>query len=289
MATIGGHNDFGLFGNGDLRDGTNRNFTLGTYQSSGGPDDSPYIRVTGGGGSTYLSTDYIEVDTTKNYQMVMYAKTFSRGTDGNLAGGHIGYATYDKNKDFIYLNMLGGIGNTTLSRAASAGDTTIYITDNSSWYNGSAGHARYAIFYPPSDPDYSTAYEYTRHVRGYSEGAITSTAQGDYAVALTSAIPSSFGSLPIGTPVSNGQHGGTFSYALGAPNYPETWTRYATNIFTGESRNSGTPFRYGTKYIRFMILKNYNRRTAANQDHVWGISKMFFGRSIGGRDYRNIL
>jgi hypothetical protein len=65
---------------------------------------------------------------------------------------------------------------------------------------------------------------------------------------------------PAGTPISVGQAGGTFNYALGAPNYPETWTTYTTSPFTGENRNSSIPFRQATKYIRFLNLVNYNYR-----------------------------
>ena len=59
-------------------------------------------------------------------------------------------------------------------------------------------------------------------------------------------------------------------------------------VFTGESRNSSTPFRYATKYIKFLILMNYNQRTGPN-DCVWGISDIFFGRTSGDRDYTNII
>lgn len=92
-------------------------------------------------------------------------------------------------------------------------------------------------------------------------------------------------SLPAGTPVSRGVAGGSYNYALGAPTYPTSWTRYATGVFTGENRNSSTPFRYRTKYIKFLILRNYNRRTESPQDHVWGVSKFFFGQVVDNRSY----
>ena len=96
------------------------------------------------------------------------------------------------------------------------------------------------------------------------------------------------GTLPAGTPVSNGKAGGTYSYAFSNPNYPETWTQKVTSVFTGESRNSSTPFRYATKYIKFMILKNYNQRTGPN-DCVWGISNIFLGRVLDNKTYENII
>ena len=63
---------------------------------------------------------------------------------------------------------------------------------------------------------------------------------------------------PAGTPVMNGVAGGTYSYVF----YPTEaaygeWSTYTSAPFTGEDRNSGTPFRYGTKYVSFMHLINY--------------------------------
>lgn len=294
MATIGGHNGFGLFGNGDLREGTNRNFSIGTYQSSGGHNDAPYIRVTGGGGSGYQSADFIEVDTSKSYQMILYAKTFSRGSSGNLAGGHIGFSCYDKNYNFIDLRNCGDIGNTTLSRAASPGDSTIYLTSADGWYQGSdvTNHTYYfrqILFFPSSHPDYGVAHKYTRF-NGMRYSALTQTGQGDWAMTLENGTLPNYGySLPVGTPISRGVAGGSYNYALGAPNYSETWTKHSTPVFTGENRNSSYPFRYSTKYVKFLILRNYNRRSESPQDHVWGISKIFFGQSLEGKDYRNVL
>ena len=112
----------------------------------------------------------------------------------------------------------------------------------------------------------------------------------EYSITLTSPLPTWSDALvngvyPIDTYLSNGRAGGTYNYALGNPTYPTTWTRYSTSIFTGASRNSGTPFRFGTKYIRFLVLRNFNRASESPQNHVWGLSKFFFGRVESGRDY----
>lgn len=292
MGIIGGSDNFGLFLNGDFRKGSNDNFTFGTHQPTGGPNNGSYIRVTGGGGSTAFSSNRIEVDTSKTYQMSAYMRTFTRGTANNsLAGGHVGFACYDKYDNFIDLRSQGGIGNTTLSRAANPGDTTIYITSNSGWYTGTSSSFRWIVFFPSSHPDYSTPYQYSRLITGYvpQTGAPTLTAQGDYQVTLYQTLPNWGYSLPVGTPLSNGQDGGSYNYCLGNPNYPETWTRYYTTPFTGEARGSSTPFRWGTKYIRFLILRNYNQRTVSPQNHVWGISNIFFGLVDGNRNYTNRL
>lgn len=292
---------FGLFNNGDFRSGDNTNFTWGTFNNTDQFSGSGCIEYTGGGGGTALSNDFIEVDTSKTYQMVCYARTLQRGSQNNsLAGGHIGFSCYDEDLNTIYLWQLGGIGNTTLSREASPGDSEIYITSDTNWYNlvNNLWYFRYVLFYPATHPKYSTPYEYTRV--GTSpyvlyDPNIQLTAEGDYKLELVTTggspttLPNLGYSLPAGTPVSNGRAGGTFNYALGAPNYPETWTRYATPPFTGESRNSEYPFRYGTKYIKFLILLNYNKRSESPQDHKWALDDIFFGEVGPGVDYRYTL
>lgn len=284
MATIGGPDTFGLWPDADLRSGTNNSWTLGTYNSTGGPDGAPYIQITGGGGSGYTS-NRIPVDTSKSYQQVIYAKTVSPGSSGNNAGGHIGFACYDKNDSFIDLRYLKGIGQTTLTRTASPGDTTIYVANASGWSNSTAYHQRGVTFFPSSHPDYTIDKGYSRFLDYYQYNGITDIGGGEYSVTLDGTLPNWGYSLPSGTPLTNGRAGGSYNYALGAPTYPTTWTRYTTPVFTGESRNSSYPFRYGTKYIRFLILRNYNRRTESPQDHVWGLSKFFFGQVEEGRDY----
>lgn len=293
MGVLGGPNRFGLWPDADLRSGTNSSWTLGSYVSSGGPDGGGYIQITGGGGSGYQS-NRIPVDTSKSYQQVIYAKTITPGSSGNNAGGHIGFASYDQNDNFIDLRHLKGIGDTTLTRAATPGDTTIYVADASGWTTSSTTHQRGFMLFGGQYP-YSGGYtRYAVTNNGYAADGLTNLGGGEWSITLTSGLGTYADALvggvyPIGTYVSNGRAGGSYNYALGAPTYPTSWTRYATPVFTGESRNSGYPFRYGTKYIRFLILRNYNRRTESPQDHVWGLSKFFFGQVADGRDYPSNL
>ena len=306
MATIGGRDNFGLFTNGDFRDGTVGQFNMGTFSVAESFDGLGCVTVTGGGGSGFQGTQYLEVDTSKTYQMIAYAKTITRGsTNNDLAGGHIGFATYDKNKTFISLTNCGDVGNTYLSRAASPGDSIIYLESATNWFTGAdvtnnRAYYRILLFFPPSHPDYGAAHQYTRfNNRSYYR--MEQTAQGDWAVYLDantgsqlntytpSTLPNYGYSLPAGTPVSRGVAGGSYNYCLSNPNYPETWTRNATPPFTGESRNSAYPFRYATKYIRFLILRNYNNRTDSPQDHEWALDRIFFGECLNGRDYRDSL
>ena len=305
MATFGGPNNFGLFNNGDFRQGNNTNFTFGTFNNTDQYSGDGCIEIVGGAGSSAFSTEFLEVDTSKNYQMIAYARTLQRGSQNNsLAGGHLGFACYDEDYNFISTNLTGGYGNTTLSREASPGDSEVYITSDTGWYNlvNNLWYFRYILFYPATHPKYSTPYEYTRlggnnPIVVYNSN-IQLTAQGDYKLELQNTagnpttLPNLGYSLPAGTPVSNGRAGGTYNYVLGNPDYPETWTRYASSFITGEG-NTGISgyrvFRYGTKYVRFLVLMNYNARSETPQDHKWALDNIFFGKSVEGKDYRNIL
>ena len=292
---------YGWYRNGSVNLGSNTNFTNFSYESSGGPDDGPYLKKTGGGGGSGFSTDFVLIDdTSARYQAIVYTKTFSNDSNGNPAGGHIGYACYDKDYKFIDLRMCGGVGNTTLSRDLAVGDDKAYITSNSGWYTGTTYYFKNFMVYPTASADFGTAYEYTRLGFGdynmyTQDGGPTLTGNGDYEIDLKNSsngditMPDmGFGTLPSGTPVMNGRAGGTYNYAFSNPNYPSSWTQFSTSIFTGESRNSSTPFRFATRFIKFLILMNYNQRTGPN-DCVWGISDIFFGRVSGDRDYTKII
>lgn len=303
MATIGGPNNFGLFRNGDLREGSNVNFTFGTYIINGGVNNGPYIQRIGGSGAGLFSNEFIEVNTNNGYQLIMYASTIQTGSNGSLAGGHLGFACYDSSFRFIDLRQCGGVGNTTLSRELVAGDDEIYLTSNLGWVTGSDVTStnviyRHIIIYPPTHPEYSQPHRYSRIGSGDFNifyKSMVQTPQGDWKLKLASSngvdsvFPNIGYSTPLGTPIARGVAGGSYNYALGNPNYPLNWTRYATAPFTGENRNSGIPFRFSTKYIRLLILANYNQRTVFPQDHIWGISNIFFGKVLNNKDYRNSL
>jgi hypothetical protein len=302
MATIGGLNNFGLFINGDFEDGVT-NFSFGTYNTSSQYSGKGCLLAVGGGGVEAFSNTFLEVDTSQSYQMIAYARTLQTGSfNRSLAGGHIGFACYDYKYRFLDSAGQGGVGNTTLSRNLTAGDSYAYINSTASFSKDNANFFfRYFNVYPATHPDYYRPHYYTRIGMAGGDFLIIYSAsiqqmpEGDYRLQFvtTTNVPTTFPNIgystPAGTPISNGQAAGSYNYALGNPNYPLTWTRYSTAPFTGESRNSATPFRYGTKYIRFLILRNFNNSSQIPQDHVWALDNIFFGRVLDGRDYRNNL
>lgn len=267
MAAHSGKAGMGLYRNGCGELGTDTNFShTNWYTGDKFSGDGCFI-IDFDSTSGWQSNDFVPVDTSKYYYHSVTAKTQARsGTTNRLSGGHIGFACYDKNKNFIDLRNCGGVGNTYLSRPASPGDTVIYVQSGSGWYTGSDvtnnnGIFRHVLFYPANHPDYGTPHEYTRfnYVR---YNALVSHSNGDWMMTLDRALPDFGGTLPTGTPISRGVAGGSYNYCHGNPYYPDTeWATYTTSPFTGESRNSGVPFRYGTKYIKFLNLCNYNIRS----------------------------
>jgi hypothetical protein len=266
MAAHSGKAGMGLYRNGCGESGTDENFTgYNWYTADKLSGDGCFAVDYNVRGSGLLGEEFVPVDTSKYYYHSVSVKTYQRSYNNRLGSGHLGFACYDKNKNFIDLRNCGGVGNTYLSRAAAPGDTVIYLQSGSGWYTGSDvtnnnGIFRHVLFFPASHPDYGKPHEYTRfnYVR-YT--GLVSHSNGDWMMTLDRALPDFGGTLPVGTPISRGVAGGTYNYCHGSPNYPETWTTYTTAPFTGENRNSVTPFRYGTKYIKFLNLRNYNYRS----------------------------
>lgn len=270
-----------LYSNGDFELGTAHNFWGGLSIENDDPRSGTYYAKQDRYAS-WQSSEFVPVDTSKEYQISLYAKTFARGSDGNLSRGHMGFACYDKNKSFIDLRNCGGLGNTRLSRELRPGDQYAYFESNSGWYSGTfeevssnRAYYRWVLFFPPSHPDYSQEWHYTR-INPVAYQEMIQMPEGDWRVTLSSyrssgtlvdaptTMPDIGYPLPAGTPVSRGAAGGSYNYALGTGPYPEEWTQFKTTIPANtEVRNSDRRFRPGTKYIRFLILGNYYARSSS--------------------------
>ncbi len=222
--------------------------------------------------STFLSDNYVQVDTTKTYVMTVKNRTLTKGGPGNniLSGGHTGYITYDSSFRFIDLRNCGGVANTYLTRELKVGDDYAYVSNqNNQWIApGSEYYFRHFMIYPPSHPEFNVPWQYTRI--GFQDteiyyNEITDIGGGELRMRFSNYNGSSWTTFPnigyatpAGTPVMNGVAGGTYSYVF----YPTEaaygeWSTHTSSPFTGEDRNSGIPFRYGTKYVSFMHLINY--------------------------------
>ena len=279
-----------MFTNGLCQDETLNEFS-GLELHTGSPQplsgDACFKVISPAFGTSYLSDDFIEVDPTKNYMFSCSVKTTSLNYLGHLGSGHIGFSTYDEQYRFIDLRQCGDTGNTTLARDLNAGDSYIFITAKTGWYEDASPLSYFSIplLYPATHPEFSAANEYTRI--GYGDYNLYYNARNipltgsppSYRLELVTSdttTPTTFPdigySTPAGTPISNGRAGGSYNYALGAPTYPTNWTTYTTPVFTGESANSVYPFRWGTKYIKFLNLRNYNYRTETGSPAGTGTS-----------------
>lgn len=279
-----------LFSNGHAQLGSNSGFTSYSYSSEESLTTGGSFLLTANlYGNGYLGTERIEVDTSKYYQFAINIRTTQRSYNNRLGSGHLGFACYDSKDRFIDLRNCGDVGNTYISRDLNAGDEYVYIQSASGWETGtlSSGNIifRGLIIYPATHPEYNQPHKYSRiglgdYNIGYNE--IVQMPEGDWRLKIsnlsnTSMVMPNIGyPTPAGTPISRGVAGGTYNYALGAPEYPEAWTTYRTGIFTGENRNSSVPFRYATKYVRFLNLINYNwRNERAGDSAKYAIDSVF--------------
>lgn len=270
MAIIYNRRTTGLYANGAAQLGDNSNFPGYSYTTedrrSGAGCFKMDINVAG---STTLGDEFIPVDISKNYQVAVSAKGVSQGNLGFEPGGHLGFACYDENFSFIDLRYLKGLGDTQLTRAATPGDTSIYVANASGWSTSTTNSQRGMMLFGGDYP-YSDGYSrYAVTSNFYATTGLTDLGGSEWRIDLVGTLPTWTNALvggvyPIGTYVANGVAGGTYNYAHGAPNHTVAngWQTYVTPVFTGVSRNSSFPFRYGTKYIKWMNLRNYNSRNS---------------------------
>lgn len=267
MSAVVGRRDYGLYTNGQAELESDLYFaTYNYYTGDGLSGNSCFVLDYNVYGSGMQGEEYIPVDTSKYYQHSVSVKTITNNYLGNPGSGHLGFACYDENKVFIDLRNCKGVGDTTLTRAATPGDTSIYVADASGWSTSTTTSQRGFMLFGGIYP-YSGGYSrYTVTSNFYPTTGLTNLGGGEWRIDLSGTLPTWSAALvngvyPVGTYISNGRAGGTYNYAHGSPNYPASWTTYTTPAFTGESRNSSYPFRYGTKYIRFLNLRNYNYRS----------------------------
>ncbi len=272
MAALTGRRQFGLYTNGQAQYGDNTNFGFYSYtnEDSLSGDGCFLMNNVNARGSGVVASEYVPVDPANNsYVASVSVKTKTTNYLGNNGSGHIGFACYDVNKSFISHHQAYSQYNTTLTRAASPGDTRIYI-GRGDWYDDGTAHARSMSFYWPGSPyptvgGYSLYNMYAKIV----QNSIVATGSGDFQVDFTTGLPNWGHTFAVGTACGRNQSGGSYNYAFGAPIYPATWTTYTTPVMTGYvigGASSGANFRDGTKYIRFLNLVNYNYRTQSGGD-----------------------
>jgi len=261
-----------LFKNGSFKLG-NENFSNATENTSTTYNGAEYSMQLNTSKGTFMSDDMIEIDPSKSYTLKYTNRTLIKGGPNSdvLSGGHAGFACYNKDGIFCDRRSIGGRVDTVLTRDLRAGDEYAYVSSSNNGINWKQADERYIfrhfILFPPEHPDYGEPYGFSRIGFGdynifYNE--ITDIGGGELRMRFAdqndnwTTFPDIGYSTPAGTPVSNGVAGGTYNYTF----YPATasygeWTTYTQSGITGYGLGDHN-FRPGTKYIKFMHLKNYS-------------------------------
>lgn len=230
-------------GYGEYKDNTNMG---GTFISTDfTPESNGCFEYTGKG--TIISSDYIKVNKQDTYKLSMYIKSM---TENNKF--YAGIACYDENKNFINHVQVNRVQSscTTLAKPLNTGDTVVYLTSSSGWYVGTQGtyvHQKQLGVFNRLD---ATNYERTTTLIKYTN--IDTTA---HTLTLQSAWTGA--TIPQGTKVANSYDGGVYNYILASYETPQmNWYKKEVKVSGWGTRNE-SKFRYGTEYIKILILVNY--------------------------------
>ena len=267
MGAFIGRSDFGLFTNGQSELGSDQYFEFYNHTTEDSlSGDGCLVLDFNSYGASAQGSEYVAVDpATEHYIFSVSVKTKTRSYNNRLGSGQLGFACYDQSKNFISHHQAYSTLNAKLTRAATAGDTVIYV-DRGDWPTSTTDHIRSLNFYFPGSL-YASVGGYTRYnmySNAYPTNGITQISPTEWQVTLSRALPNWGYPYVIGTDVGQAQSGGSFNYAISVGDYPEQWTTYTTPIMSGYVIGAGASsanFRDGTKYVRFLNLTNYIYRT----------------------------
>ena len=219
---------------------------------------------------TGLSNDFIPVNNKDVYKL--------SGEFKDLAGSssiyYFGVACFDSQKREIKHEHVCFKLNTktTLAAALKPGDTTVTLTSSANWSQETPGQSHHTkiIGFWPAGSEYPT-YTYTRMITGYL--SISDNV-------LTLETPWNGPNIPAGTPVANMYSGNTYLYiAASSVNSTSEWVKREGSVSGWHCGDPEThKFRYGTKYIRIMIMPNYDKAS------VLGIRDIKFWNSTLDND-----
>jgi hypothetical protein len=250
---IGNGPKLNLVRNGYVTAGNNTNFPGLTYIISDYTSANASFTITGP--KNILSTDYILVDPNKSYTQNGSFKSI--GVGGNSLT-YYGISTYDKDKNFIMDHMVNHFVNTEtkLVQDLKPGDTIVYVESANNWRRQiDSSSCRYIGIYPYKE---YPLYTYTGNCYTFSDSNATTNT-----ITLTLAYNGDL--IPAGTKVANNFSAwGTYTYnTIGGSYISNVWTLYTSKI-TGNVANMTNmrQFRYGTKYIKIMLLLDYGQSSS---------------------------
>jgi hypothetical protein len=249
-----------LVANGNGLLGNNYNFSSFTFDQ---------VETYSGKGSfknatasaTAFNDELLPVDPGKHYEQTLYAKSTTY-VAGNRA--YFGISQYDIDNNIIspVHHMRQSGTDTTLAAPLAPGDTTISLTSAASWNNaaGTATHLRnVAVYGYANSLGYTYPnYTYTRRVvsNAYADGGVNYATN---TITLSSPWPSTWGTIPAGTAISNGSSGGTYKY-VSAVNVevPNAWTKYSGVIGGIDTTGTNRTYQFapGTAFAKLLFLMN---------------------------------
>lgn len=272
-----------LVTNGTCLLGNNKNFSSFTYDGSETYYAGGSFKITSTG--TSRDTDeFIPVDVSQKYVLSYYIKSSNAS-----ARYYDMLVMYDIDKNVIGSRQVMFIpgSTTTLAKELKNGDTTVYLTSASGFNTTTTfSYQRGLIFW-----NYTNSKGYTYGIETYSRNewfnlwsdgsAINKTAN---TIALDSAW--THGTFPAGTPVSQCNQWGAYSY--GNTYYgvtANTWTK-KTAYWSGVGKNDANrKFREGTAFITVGWLINYGGSTSCD---TW-LSTISLTQSAGNSEVSNLV
>lgn len=243
-----------LVTNGYSTTGDNSSFTTLLYWNADSYSPTGAFKRTGP--LNYLASQYIEIHPTSVYNLNGCFK--SVGTSGLASRLYYGFQSNDDIYNVIGPNQTIHDVNTetVLTQDLKAGDTIVYVNSSLNWKH-TADSATYKHLGIVISSSQYLDYGYARYCY-----AFTDSNQVNNTVTLTVAYTGA--TIKAGTKVANySSTGGSYSYsAANAALVPTTgWQKYTGNIQYSYVYNtfSYNNFRYGTKYIKIILLLNYSQ------------------------------
>lgn len=255
-------NGFGLNRN-------NYNFNQWTFNGVDKCDGYPSFKFTGTSRELRIPYYMIPIDINKTYEFKM---NFKGDPSKRL---YLGWDEFDIDGYYISPTYCMGISTstTTLAKDLKNGDTVVYLTSTSGWKSTTASHQLGLIFWNYKD---STGYQYPVGV--YSRNAWTKLYVFDNVDktnnTITLASAWNHGTFPAGTTVSQTNSSGHKYFNYSNAYYPSDWTETSWVIGGEESLYSWTSSKINqaAKYMRFIILHNYNGGSTSSTTSISKIS-----------------
>ena len=216
-----------------------------------------------------ITTDFIEVDANKRYYQSMIMKTNNKSSIY-----FAGIVEYDIDKNEILApNYMYKVGSLTyLEKEIKNGDTEIYVNDltgfDRNYIDGEMNSG--LIFWNYKD---STGYQYpeltySRNICSYLFSGENNFDLKENKIILNK--PWTYGTVEKGVKVSQSSSAGTFNYGLVLNKNMSSEYKYYENYIEG-TVNSGpiydpAKFRPATKYVKILMLINYNKMPDVTTD-----------------------